>query len=205
MNDPRLFRPWFTGPSWDGWRIVLKAAFALPMTDTERQFFRSIADREPPAQRVREAWFIIGRRGGKDSIASLIAGYTAALFQPDPGRLRRGERALVSCLACDREQAKIVLNYTRAYFADTASLILPSYLHARRSRNFRSAVLERRTSPAGRDRVDHGPAGADDACNAAAGAMVLAVSRQPMIISPAVLARARQPDRRMIAERMRAF
>ena len=67
------------------------------------------------------------------------------------------------------------------------------------------ASLERRTSAVGKDRVDHGPAGADDACNAAAGAMVLAVSRQPMIISPAVLARARQPDRRMIAQRMRAF
>jgi hypothetical protein len=51
-----------------------------------------------------------------------VKGYTAALFQPDPGRLRRGERALVSCLACDREQAKIVLNYTRAYFADIPPL-----------------------------------------------------------------------------------
>jgi hypothetical protein len=117
MNDPGLFQPWFAGPSWDGWRVVLKAAFALPMTDAERQFFRSIADREPPTQRVREAWFVVGRRGGKDSIASLIAGYTAALFEPHHGRLRKGERALVSCLACDRDQAKIVLGYIAAYFA----------------------------------------------------------------------------------------
>jgi hypothetical protein len=36
------------------------------------------------------------------------------------------------------------------------------------------AGLERRTFPTGRDRVDHGRAGRDDACNAAAGAMVLA-------------------------------
>src|SRR5215468_7632810 len=36
------------------------------------------------------------------------------------------------------------------------------------------ASLERRTSSVGKDRVDHGPAGADDACNSAAGAMVLA-------------------------------
>jgi hypothetical protein len=122
MNDPGLFQPWFSGPSWDAWRTVLKAAFALPMHDAERQFFRSIADREPPMRRVREAWLIVGRRGGKDSIASLIAGYTAALFEPDPGRLGRGERALVSCLACDREQAKIVLNYTRAYFAEARSI-----------------------------------------------------------------------------------
>jgi hypothetical protein len=31
-------------------------------------------------------------------------------------RLRRGERATVMCLACDRDQARIVLDYTRAYF-----------------------------------------------------------------------------------------
>jgi len=34
--------------------------------------------------------------------------------------------------------------------------------------------LERRTSPIGKDRVDHGPGGFDDLCNAAALAMVLA-------------------------------
>jgi hypothetical protein len=122
MNDPGLFQPWFTGPSWDGWRVVLKGVFALPMTDLERQFFRSIADREPPTRRAREAWFVVGRRGGKDSIASLIAGYTAALFEPHHGHLRRGERALVSCLACDREQAKIVLNYARSYFTNIPPL-----------------------------------------------------------------------------------
>ena len=36
------------------------------------------------------------------------------------------------------------------------------------------ASLERRTSPAGKDRVDHGPGGMDDACNSAASALVQA-------------------------------
>ena len=36
------------------------------------------------------------------------------------------------------------------------------------------SALERRTFPTGKDRVDHGRAGRDDACNAAAGALVLA-------------------------------
>jgi hypothetical protein len=35
--------------------------------------------------------------------------------------------------------------------------------------------LERRTAPNGRDRVDHGPGGSDDVCNAAAGALVRAI------------------------------
>jgi hypothetical protein len=36
------------------------------------------------------------------------------------------------------------------------------------------AALERRTFPTGRDRVDHGRSGRDDAANSAAGALVLA-------------------------------
>jgi hypothetical protein len=45
------------------------------------------------------------------------------------------------------------------------------------------AGLERKTSPSGRDRIDHGPGGHDDACNSAALAMVLAtaVARGPRL------------------------
>jgi hypothetical protein len=121
LDSPELFQRWFEGPSWNAWRVVLKAAFALPMTSNEIEFFRSVAGRDPPKKRVRELWCVIGRSGGKDSIASLIAAYAGALFQP--GRtLRPGERAMVSCLACDREQAKIVLDYTRSYFNEIPAL-----------------------------------------------------------------------------------
>jgi hypothetical protein len=54
------------------------------------------------------------------------------------------------------------------------------------------AGLERRTFPTGRDRVDHGRSGRDDACNAAAGCLVLAARPatnvvpmvSPLIYSP---------------------
>lgn len=117
MTDPELFQPWFPGDTWDGWRAVLKAAYALPMTGDEVAFFRTVADRDPPKRRVRELWCIVGRRGGKDSVASVIAAHSASLFS-DSHRLRPGERALVMCLAVDRDQSKIVLNYTKAFFAD---------------------------------------------------------------------------------------
>lgn len=29
LDDEQLFKPWFRGPSWDGWRTILKAAFAI--------------------------------------------------------------------------------------------------------------------------------------------------------------------------------
>jgi hypothetical protein len=121
MTDPELFQPWFPGETWNGWRSVLKAAFALPMTRKEIAFFRTIADREPPTRRVRELWCVVGRRGGKDSIASVIAAHSAALFS-EGNRLRPGERGLVMNLAVDRDQAKIVLNYTRSYFTDIPML-----------------------------------------------------------------------------------
>nr|WP_249150474.1 hypothetical protein [Bradyrhizobium sp. JYMT SZCCT0180] len=112
-----MFAPWFPGVTWNAWRAILKAAFALPMSPEEIAFFRSVADRDPPAERVQELWIVAGRRGGKDSIASVIAAHAAALFR-EGGQLRPGERALVMCLANDRDQAKIVLNYARAYFTD---------------------------------------------------------------------------------------
>jgi hypothetical protein len=58
------------------------------------------------------------------------------------------------------------------------------------------AGLERKTSPIGKDRIDHGPRGADDLCNSAALAMVLAASnaKRPMRISDAVLQAASNPN-----------
>jgi hypothetical protein len=121
MDDPNLFAPWFPGRSWDGWRAVLKGAFGLPMSAAEAAFFRSVAERDPPTEQVDELWAVAGRRAGKDSIASVIAAFAAALFRND-GRLRPGERAVVLCLATDRATAKIVLNYIRAFFTDIPML-----------------------------------------------------------------------------------
>lgn len=124
IDDPALFAPWFQSApghersTWWAWRVVLKAAFGLPMADDEIAFFRTVAERDPPPHRVKEIWIIVGRRGGKDSVASVVAAYIAAMFADHDHRLRPGERALVVCLAVDRDQAKIILNYTRSYFND---------------------------------------------------------------------------------------
>lgn len=115
MTHPGLFQPWFTGPSWNAWRSILRGAFALPMTEADRATFRELAQRDPPARRVKELWIVAGRRAGKDSIASMLAAYTGA-FIDYRSSVRPGEIASVLCLAVDRPQARIVLNYTRAFF-----------------------------------------------------------------------------------------
>jgi hypothetical protein len=48
------------------------------------------------------------------------------------------------------------------------------------------AALERRTSPIGKDRVDHGPGGHDDLCNAAALALTIKAAA-PIVVSAAAL------------------
>jgi hypothetical protein len=118
MDDPVLFEPWFKGSSWDAWRAVLKGAYALPLSESEFAQFHQLTERAPPKKPARELWAICGRRSGKDSIASLIAAFRAAFFDAKASKLRRGERATVMCLATDREQARIVLGYIRAYFND---------------------------------------------------------------------------------------
>ncbi len=117
MNDPALFQPWFAGSSWNAWRALLKASFALPLTKAERKTFHSLAgDRDVPKRPVRELWVCAGRRSGKDSIASLIAAHASSFFDPR-GRLRPGEKATVLCLATDKSQASIVLNYIKSFYS----------------------------------------------------------------------------------------
>jgi hypothetical protein len=121
MESPALFERWYSGASWSGWKTILRAAYNLPMSDQDREFLRTVADREPPQQRAKELWIAAGRRSGKDSVASLCAAFAAATFNQGH-LLRPGERALILCLATDRDQAKICLNYCRSLFTSTPML-----------------------------------------------------------------------------------
>jgi hypothetical protein len=106
MDDAECFGPWVEGNSWNAWRTILKAAFALPMMPQELITFGELSGgRAPPARRVKELIVAAGRRAGKDSIASLLATFAATIEQGHLGRLRPGEMAVVQCLAVDREQA----------------------------------------------------------------------------------------------------
>jgi len=123
--DPEMLgRPtWFAGPSWYNWRVILKAMFAEEMSPREVYRFWELADRAPPKHRVREAWLAIGRRAGKDSVASGIAAYLAAMHDFSP-YLRAGEVPVVACLAVDRVQSRIVHGYIRGLF-EQCELLTP--------------------------------------------------------------------------------
>jgi hypothetical protein len=120
LANPKLFAPHFAGPSWNSWKATVKAMNGEPLNATELALFQAVAERDPPTSPVRELVAIAGRGAGKDSIASLIASVIAVNF--NPWKLRPGEKAVVMCLACDREQARIAFGYIRAYFEQIPAL-----------------------------------------------------------------------------------
>jgi hypothetical protein len=122
MASPKLLGPFFSGSSWDLWRAVVKAMFAEKLSASDLELFLSVAERHPPTAPVSEAVFIIGRGGGKDSVATSIATNIAVNFDPRRGKLRPGERAVVMLLAVDRAQAGVAFGYIRGYFEEVPAL-----------------------------------------------------------------------------------
>jgi hypothetical protein len=115
IDDANLFGPWFTPRAhWGAWLVFLRALFGLSMTPAEMAIFQRVTGRAaPPTTAAREAWLIVGRRGGKSRIAALIAVFLAA-FKDYRHILAPGERGVVMVLAADREQARVVFGYIEA-------------------------------------------------------------------------------------------
>ncbi len=114
LADPSLLGSALQGPSWEAWRALLIATMGEPLSEAELAIFREVTGRpEPPTSRVEEALFLIGRRGGKDRAASVLAAYLAALVDWS-GVLAAGEQGLVLCIGPDQRQAKITRDYIGA-------------------------------------------------------------------------------------------
>jgi hypothetical protein len=77
MENPEALGDFFREQSWYAWKVLLKAAFGIPLTKEEMDFFRQHTGRTSLPQSVRELWLTIGRRGGKSRIAALIAVFLA--------------------------------------------------------------------------------------------------------------------------------
>lgn len=123
MNDPALFAPFFKDPdSWLAWKAFIAAAFGLRMSAEQLAIYQaSTGGQEPPSQQVREAVLVIGRRGGKSRILALIAVWLAC-FCDYRKYLDAGEIGVVHVLAADKEQAKGILRYARAFIEKVAML-----------------------------------------------------------------------------------
>ena len=112
MQDVRLFGKQFGNESWDAWRVFLRALFSK-LSAQKLETYRKHTGRESAAASVKEAWVIVGRRGGKSRIAGLCAVFLA-LFKDYSGVLAPGEVGTVMVLAADRQQARTVFRYIGA-------------------------------------------------------------------------------------------
>lgn len=124
-RDPHLFAPWFkNAATWLAWIAFLRALFALPMDAAERELFRRCTGRAAPATApAREAWLVVGRRGGKSFIVALIAVFLAC-FHDYSRHLAPGERATVMVIAADRKQARVIMRYIAALLRGVPMLTL---------------------------------------------------------------------------------
>lgn len=108
--------------SWAAWFTFLKAMFCLPMDEDERKIFTTCTDRaHPPTQPLREAWLVVGRRGGKSKILALIACYLAVFKDWSP-YLSRGETGTIKIIATDRRQARVIYGYAEALLIEVPVL-----------------------------------------------------------------------------------
>jgi hypothetical protein len=118
MESPQWWGPWFATGDWAAWRCFLAAVFGLPIpTDAADVFHACTALQDAPVARAAETYAIVGRRGGKTKIMSLIAAYLAA-FEDWRPFLSRGERAHVMLVSKDREQAGIAFSYLESLFLE---------------------------------------------------------------------------------------
>jgi hypothetical protein len=115
LADTALLGAVLSGATWDPWRALLIASMGEDLTKPERRLFTKHTGRKrEPGQRVEEAAFIIGRRGGKDRAAATLATYTAGCCEHP--EVAPGERGVVLLIAPDMKQASITLGYIVAAF-----------------------------------------------------------------------------------------
>jgi hypothetical protein len=125
MHDANLLGSWFNkSGTWKRWEHFLAVFFNIPhaIDDEALALFRECTGRaKTTGEAYREAWLLVGRRGGKSIVSALIATYLAAFF--DYRRyLAPGERASILVLAGDKRQARNVNRFIRGFFTEVPML-----------------------------------------------------------------------------------
>src|SRR5262245_57373220 len=102
LRHEKIFRPLLGDLStWGAWIVWLKCVFGLPMDEGEAELFRRCTGRSKdhagPLIGFKEAYAIVGRRGGKSRIVA-FAGVFIACFHDFSKYLVIGERGMVLVL-----------------------------------------------------------------------------------------------------------
>ena len=140
-----------TGATWGAWRTFWRAVYALAMEAADLATFTRHTGRQvPPSAPVREAWLIVGRRGGKSRNAALAALF-AGIRRDYTALLAPGERAVIPVLAADRQQARATLGYLKGLlrlpaFAPYVGRVLRDHVELRTGAEIRVSTASFRTT-----------------------------------------------------------
>src|SRR6516165_9580730 len=123
MDDENLFACHFANAeSWAAWRVFLAVLFGLPLDANQRELAKQCTVREHISSNGhKEAWLVIGRRGGKSFILALIAVYLAC-FKDWRQYLGPGERGTIMIVAADRKQARVIMRYCKGLITSVPML-----------------------------------------------------------------------------------
>jgi hypothetical protein len=117
LDRPELLGDSFAHPSWSACKTVLRVLDGLPLADEAHALYvRCTGRSSPPERPAREAFLVVGRRGGKSRIAAALAVEAACLRKWDR-YLSPGETATVAVIAADRPQARVIMGYVRGLLA----------------------------------------------------------------------------------------
>lgn len=118
MLDKKLLGRTFAGPTFSAWRTVAKVIDGAPLSRAELTLCQTLTDRRAaPQTPFSEAYLIKPRRAGGTLFAAAL-GLHAAMDDYRP-RLGPGEVATVALIACDRRQARQLMNYVKGLIADS--------------------------------------------------------------------------------------
>ena len=122
IEDENIFKH-FLGDldSWQGWLTALQVFYGLDMKPTKdkAKLIRLCTGWERKPQFApggfKTALFLIGRRGGKSRVISIVGAYEATLAGHHE-KLAKGEKGILPIIAPTKEQAGIIKNYLRSIF-----------------------------------------------------------------------------------------
>jgi len=115
--------------SWERWKVFLKAIYGIKIYGkNEKEIWEYCTNRtDLPESGFDEFYAIVGRRGGKSSIVSLIAVYEA-LYRDWQQYLSPGERATIFCVSTKKKQAQIVFRHCRSLLRNFEHRITNEYV-----------------------------------------------------------------------------
>ena len=117
MQHPALFAPWFGEASFAALRTIVRAIFALPPSESDRERFSELSRRQTwPTIAATEAWILAGRRSGKSLVSALLAVYLACFRRYD-NVLAPGEEGTIVLAAKDKAQARTLMRWAKKMLA----------------------------------------------------------------------------------------